>query len=79
MGHFLEVTQIEEATSRRFLTQSLKSPTFNNAIIAQFSSLNLNSMMKIGYPYVAEAKEASRWKKLLGLVTVGKNGARSQN
>ena len=75
MGIFLEeVTQIEEVTSGRFpdpeprrvhrLAQRHNRPVF-------FIEPELDDEDWIAH-MVAEAKEVSRWKKLLGLVTVGK-------
>ena len=75
MGIFLEeVTQIEEVTSGRFpdpeprrvhrLAQRHNRPVF-------FIEPELDDEDWIAH-MIAEAKEVSRWKKLLGLVTVGK-------
>jgi len=75
MGIFLEeVTQIEEVTSGRFpdpeprrvhrLAQRHNRPIF--FIEPELDDEDWEAHM------IAEAKEVSRWKKLLGLVTVGK-------
>ena len=75
MGIFLEeVTQIDEVTSGRFpdpeprrvhrLAQRHNRPVF--FIEPELDDEDWEAHM------IAEAKEVSRWKKLLGLVTVGK-------